>query len=110
MPLLTDREIIKLQHDLDEAYKAEIRYEIENGVRQRFIDWGRKSPGAFFVAVYSVANGAYDDLKKDVVRQRITVEQATEILDKMLEYNLINQFLRDCHVNRIMESVSIKAA
>lgn len=106
MALLTNEQITKLNHDIDESYKNELRFEISQNVRQQFINWGRKSPGAFFFAVYSMSNGAYDDLKKDVIRGRITIEQSSEILDKMLEYRLINQFLHDLHVTRIEKAKS----
>ena len=109
-PIETIEDLEQVQKAVDEAYKAEVYYEINLMLQQRFVDWGRTRPGAFFVAVYSVANGAFDDLKRDVMRQRITIDDAGEILDKMLEFGLINQSLHSWHAQKIAEAWQCQSA
>lgn len=107
--MITMEDCQKAQRELDEAHKYEVRFELAQMMRQRFVDWGRNRPGSFFFAVYSAANGAYDDLKKDVVRQHITLSQGIEILDKMFEFKLINQQTHNWHVQKITEAAQCQA-
>lgn len=94
---MTIEELQQVQTEIDEAYKAEIRYELNLNLRRHVIEWAHKSPGNFFVAAYSAVNGAWDDVLKDIRRGRITVNQAIEILDKMLECRLITQRVYNWH-------------
>ena len=70
--------------------------------------WARKNPNdKMFFAMHSVITGRWGDLGKDIERGRITLDEAVEILDKMLEHRLIIKQTYDAQSSKIKYAHSI---
>jgi hypothetical protein len=79
-----------LEREIDELYLAEVRFELDLMMRARLVEWGRNNQGEkFFFAVESASRGYWDDVRNDLRRDRITIDQANQIADKCVEYKLI---------------------
>ena len=68
--------------------KAALRLEMQEMARERLREWGRTRGFKFHMAVLSLAKGAYDDLLRDLERGRLTLAEATEIVDQFVAYGV----------------------
>jgi len=79
-----DFEQERLKQEVDEWIAVEIRAEISANLAQEIIEW---------MAALSAVNGRWDDVLKDVRWERITLEQANRIAEKLFEFHLINEIV-----------------
>jgi hypothetical protein len=49
------------EQELNDAYEAELRFELATQMRHHVIEWSRQFGDRFFFAVYSATKGAWDD-------------------------------------------------
>lgn len=87
--MLTPEQLEQAQAEVDEAYVTEMRYELDLILRQSIVDWAQGISDRLGMAAYSAVNGRWDDIQKDIQRERITSAQAIMLLDKFLECRLI---------------------
>jgi hypothetical protein len=80
-----------LEQEINDAYITELRFELSLQMRNHVIEWSRQFQPRFFFAAYSATVGAWDDVKKDLRRGRISKKEATCLIDKMFQVKLINQ-------------------
>ena len=73
-----------------EEMLTDIRRELRALMVTAFLDWARARERQFFMAAWSAVNGAWDDVRKDLRRGRISLNQAVQIAEKLLECKLIN--------------------
>jgi hypothetical protein len=85
------------EQELNDAYEAELRFELATQMRHHVIEWSRQFGDRFFFAVYSATKGAWDDVRKDLKRGRISLEDTIRLIDKMLEVKLINRRMYDAY-------------
>ncbi|MCP4543873.1 MAG: hypothetical protein GY832_42710 [Chloroflexi bacterium] len=69
-------------------------------VNKQIVEWAhvekeKRSNQLFFPAVHSALSGAWDDVRKDLRRGRITLRDANDIADKFLQVGKINDW--QCH-------------
>lgn len=93
----------ELEKEIDEAYTAEIRLELDAMLRRRLINWGKETGGSFFFAVYSAAKGAWDDVQNDLRKGRITLDQANLIANTCVAYKLITIKQAEFYKDRFSE-------
>lgn len=87
--MLSPNELAQAQAEVEEAAIAEMRYELAMKLRQHIVDWARQTSDNLSTAAYSMVNGRWDDIPKDLYRGRITKEQAVSLLDELLKCRLI---------------------
>lgn len=87
----------------DENYKAEMKYALNYNLRQYVVDWAQQISDKFGMTAYSAVNGRWDDIRKDIRRERITKEQAIMLLDKLIECRLITNRLYEWHKQKFLE-------
>jgi hypothetical protein len=82
-----------------------MRFELEQNLRLEIVNWGATREFKFHQAVISAAKGAWDDVRNDLRRNRISFAEANEIVEKFLEFKLVTkaqeswykgQFLQIC--------------
>jgi len=87
--------------ELDKAYRTEVYFELAAMTRQHFVD--EVSPCLSKTAL-GLANGRYDDARKDILSGRITSDEGVSLLQKMLGYKLISKRIFDWHSRKFMEA------
>ena len=117
MALVSNEEI---EQEVDEEYIRMMRFELEQNLRREIVNWGAAREFKFHQAVISAEKGAWDDVKKDLRRNRISLNEANEIVEKCLEFKLINkgqafwyknQFLQICsHENAAQQAFAADGA
>jgi hypothetical protein len=70
----------------------------------QIMEWAQQFRNtAFTHAVHSALNGAWDDVRKDLRRNRITKEQADTIADKLFMTQRISEFLHGSLTQKFAE-------
>lgn len=105
--MATIEELEKTQNEIDENYKAEMKYELNHNLRQYVVDWAQQIGDTFSMAAYSAVNGRWDDISKDIQRGRITKDQAIMLLDKVSECRLITSRQYEWNKQKFLETQSV---
>lgn len=79
------------EQEINDAYLAELRFELASQMRNHVIEWSRQFQPNFFFTAHSAIRGAWDDVRNDLRKGRISLEDGVRLIDKMLEVKLISQ-------------------
>jgi hypothetical protein len=94
-------EFLKTLQDTGYGYYDQlIKEELKSNMREYLLNWSKQFNRDYQMAVYSAISGAYDDIEKDIRRNKYTAQEAILILDLMLKYDLISKFVRDCKAEK----------
>ena len=96
-----------LNNEINETIHNEIQFELDQRMRESLIDWSREFGDRFSLATISAVNGKYDDVRKDVANNKISLKDAKTILQKLLDYKMINTLVFDYQIERIIADMAI---
>ncbi len=96
-----------LNNEINENIYNEIKFKLSQKMRESIIESSREQGEKYFFATLSAVNGKYDDLRKDVTKNRISLTDAENILQKLLDNKLINQLVFDYQLERILVDIVI---
>ncbi|MCG3207267.1 MAG: hypothetical protein FOGNACKC_00867 [Anaerolineae bacterium] len=68
--------------------RADVQRELDARYRQVVRDWGLSQGQNVHMAAISVTNGRWDDVVKDLWRERVTLDEALAIVGQMEKYKL----------------------
>lgn len=72
-----------------------MRFELRKSLRSKIIEWGKhQCKSEFFFAVHSAAKGAWDDVKRDLQKHRISFDETNQIVEKFFDFGMISE--RQC--------------
>ena len=90
--MLTREQVERAVFEANQAVVATVRYELDQQMRQSLVEWASSTgSNEFHMAVFSAVNGKWDDVRNDLRKGRITLEEASLIIDLFLECKLINR-------------------
>ena len=73
----------------DLEVKEQVQRELNARVAQTLVDNAAEFGTRYMMAMLSVVNGRWDDMMKDVERNKITADQAIRIIDDLEQARLI---------------------
>jgi len=92
-----------INQELEDEESKIINYQLDQMQREYFLNWAKEfNDNNFFMSCYSSITGRWDDLKKDIARNKITFDQVNIIIDKLLSLKLINITIADYQKNNIL--------
>jgi hypothetical protein len=97
----------KLNNEINENIYNEVKFELSQSIRESIIESSREFGTKFFFATMSAVNGKYDDLRNDVIKNKISLTDAENILQKLLNNKLINQLIFDYQLELIKTTLMI---
>lgn len=77
--------------DMRQAMQAHIQQEARHVYIESAYAWSRTISDRYSMAVYSFVTARYEDVIKDVLRNRLTLSDVKTILDKLVELKAINE-------------------
>lgn len=107
MPTLAD--LHQAHQEEHQAYVTELRFELQGQIRNHVIEWSRQFGDRFIIAAYSAVNGKWDDVRNDLRKGRVTLEDGIRLVDKMLEARLINQRMHGFYLGQFKAIAGMEA-
>lgn len=75
---------------------------------QQVVDWADQEEHSdrFYLATLSAINGAWDDIRKGLRQEHISLKEANKITRKLHETGLIDNFMLDSHLRQFKDVVA----
>lgn len=86
-----DQMLYTVRLDLRQDMKAHLEEEARQVGIENAYGWARTISDRYSMAVYSLVTARYEDVGKDIRRERLTLTDATIIIAKLVELKAIDQ-------------------